>query len=51
MQTSGPQRNRRLEYCWLLDVELLLSEQLALLGGGSHPQPDLRSYGKRRHST
>jgi hypothetical protein len=31
MQTSGPQRNRRIEYSWLLDVERLLSEQL---GGG-----------------
>jgi hypothetical protein len=31
MPTSEPQRNRRLEYCWLLDVEQLLSEQL---GGG-----------------
>ena len=31
MQTSGPQRNRRIEYSWLLDVEQLLSEQL---GGG-----------------
>ena len=28
MQTSGPQRNRRIEYSWLLDVEQLLSEQL-----------------------
>jgi hypothetical protein len=31
VQTSGPQRNRRIEYSWLLDVEQLLSEQL---GGG-----------------
>jgi hypothetical protein len=31
MQTSEPQRNRRVEYSWLLDVEQLLSEQL---GGG-----------------
>jgi hypothetical protein len=31
MQTSGPQRNKRIEYSWLLDVEQLLSEQL---GGG-----------------
>jgi hypothetical protein len=38
MQTSGPQRNRRLEYCWLLDVEQLLNEQLGLLGGASYPQ-------------
>ena len=38
MQTTGPQRNRRLEYCWLLDVEQLLSEQLGLLGGTSYPQ-------------
>jgi hypothetical protein len=33
MQASGPQRNRRLEYRWLLDVEQLLSDQLGLLGG------------------
>lgn len=38
MQTSGPQRNRRLEYSWLLDVEQLLSEQLGLLGGISDRQ-------------
>ncbi len=38
MQTTAPQRNRRLECCWLLDVEQLLSEQLGLLGGASHPQ-------------
>jgi len=36
MQTSGPQRNRRIEYSWLLDVEQLLSEQL--LGGVSDRQ-------------
>ena len=38
MQTSGPQRNRRLEYRWLLDVEQLLSDQLGLLGGVSDRQ-------------
>jgi hypothetical protein len=38
MQTSGPQRNRRLEYGWLLDVEQLLSEQLGLLGRTSDGQ-------------
>ena len=38
MQRSGPHRNRRLEYCWLLDVEQLLSEQLGLLGGVSDQQ-------------
>jgi hypothetical protein len=32
MQISGPQQNRTLKYCWLLDVEQLLSEQLGLLG-------------------
>jgi hypothetical protein len=31
---SGPQRNRRLEYCCLLDLEQLLSEQVGLAGGG-----------------
>jgi hypothetical protein len=36
MQTSGPQRNRRIEYSWLLDVEQLLSEQL--VGGVSDRQ-------------
>ena len=36
MQTSGPQRNKRIEYSWLLDVEQLLSEQL--LGGVSDRQ-------------
>ena len=38
MQTSGPRRNRRLEYSWLLDVEQLLSEQLGLLGAVSDRQ-------------
>jgi hypothetical protein len=38
MHTSEPQRNRRLEYLWLLDVEQLLSEQLGLLGGVSDRQ-------------
>ena len=38
MQTSGPQRNRRIEYSWLLGVEQLLSEQLGLLGGVSDRQ-------------
>ena len=38
MHTSEPQRNRRLEYFWLLDVEQLLSEQLGLLGGVSDRQ-------------
>jgi hypothetical protein len=38
MQASGPQRNRRLEYRWLLDVEQLLSDQLGLLGGVSDRQ-------------
>jgi hypothetical protein len=38
MQTSGPQRNRRIEYSWLLGVEQLLIEQLGLLGGVSDRQ-------------
>ena len=38
MHTSEAQRNRRLEYFWLLDVEQLLSEQLGLLGGVSDRQ-------------
>ena len=38
MQTSGCQRSRKVEYCWLLDVEQLLSEQLGLLGGVSDRQ-------------
>jgi hypothetical protein len=38
MHTSEPQRNRRLEYCWLLDVEQLLSELLGVLGGVSDRQ-------------
>jgi len=38
MHTSEPQRNRRLEYFWLLDVEQLLSEQLGVLGGVSDRQ-------------
>jgi hypothetical protein len=42
VQTSGPQRNRRLEYSWLLDVEQILSEQLGLFGGVSDSS-DLRS--------
>jgi hypothetical protein len=40
MQTSGPQRNRRIEYSWLLDVEQLLSEQLV---GGVSDDSDSRS--------
>jgi hypothetical protein len=38
MQTSGPQGSRTVEYCWLLDLEQLLVEQLGLLGGASYRQ-------------
>jgi hypothetical protein len=38
MQTSAPQGSRRVEYCWLLDLEQLLIEQLGSLGGASYRQ-------------
>jgi len=38
MQTTGPHRSRTVEYCWLLDLEQLLSEELSVLGGASYRQ-------------
>jgi hypothetical protein len=43
MQTSGPQRNRRLEYSWLLDVEELLNEQLGSLGGSDRQRLEIEA--------
>ena len=43
MHTSEPQRNRRLEYFWLLDVEQLLSEQLGSLGGSDRQRLEIEA--------